>query len=822
MRTLLALGLLVLAAPALAGVPGVLIDGRPAATPGSAAVLAEVSRDPRLGPAREVVVAGRRYVHWRQEVGGVPVLGCSFTATVAAGGGVASVHDDRCAAGTPAALAVGAEAAAATAAQAVRARGDADRLVTGRPAMRYRRRGTSLEPVWAVDVATAAPWGAWRVFVSGVTGQVVRMNDVALRARGLVYPTAKAAGAGRAAMRPLPGLVAGNLLNGRMVTVGDTTDFLAQCDQDYLFCDPPHTDTCSARGRGGKFLFRPSARETFGTCTTEDRFDQVTGYYNLARMAEYFERQIGWTPGSGTLAGLVPLPVLANVPALFNAFFTPPSEGWPDDGYPAFLAFGDEFAAPLVNDFVRDPTVPRHEFSHAVMYDTGSAINDFFDCTDHCDLGDGSLLHEALADYFAIASLGGRESVVGSQLGDGLAAAARDLRNDFRFPCDLANEPHADGRIWSAFLYEVRSLLGKRLDAVVFASLLDLPHKPNLRLGDALGALMRALPPLPERTLVRIVAAAVRKGLVGPTARQRGDDVTIDTGDLPWTCAPGTVCSQVDQADAGDAENPEQAARVAIGDAFGTGLAARVTLAEAVDVFDNPFVHALVRASRALAAGELELVLSGDADCGTALVTLPLPALPADAWKETFLPLDADLTGVLCAGLRVAADTGAVTVDLDDVGTLGSTPYGSVVEALRAGRRLAIRNRFPAPWGDAHFYYFTPPAGASRVTVGVVASKKTDIPPDLVYCGDVGASGDGKVDPELNNVFLWAYDPDKPPPGIQFTPLPIDQHRLLTAVPAKSQRARRLRRFALPPSPTNVYAVSVQGAGEYRLKLAFQ
>jgi len=34
--------------------------------------------------------------------------------------------------------------------------------------------------------------------------------------------------------------------------------------------------------------------------------------------------------------------------------------------------------------------------------------------------------------------------------------------------------------------------------------------------------------------------------------------------------------------------------------------------------------------------------------------------------------------------------------------------------------------------------------------------------------------------------------------------------------------ARRLRRFALPPSPTNVYAVSVQGAGEYRLKLAFQ
>jgi hypothetical protein len=820
MRTLLVLGLLALAAPGRAAMPGVLIDGRPAATPGSAAVLAEAARDPRLGPAREMVVAGRRYVHRRQEVGGVPVLGCSFSAVVGADGGVVSVHDDRCAVGTPAALAVGGEVAAATAAAAIRARGDSDRLVTGRPGMRYRRRGTSLDPVWAVDVATAAPWGVWRVFVSGTSGQVLRVTDVALRARGrgLVFPTPRAAGTGHAAMRPLPGLTAGNLLNGRMVTVGDTTDFLAQCDPAFLFCDPPHTDTCSARGRGGRFLFRPSAHETFGTCTSADRFDQVTGYYNLARMAEYFQRQVGWTPGSGALAGLVPLPVLANVPALFNAFFSPPADGWPADGYPAFLAFGDEFAAPLVNDFVRDPTVPRHEFAHAAMYDSGSAINDVFDCVDNCELSDGGLLHEALADYFAIASLGGRQSVVGGQLGAGVAGAARDLRNDLRFPCDLSNEAHADGRIWSAFVYEVRGLVGRRLDALVFASLLDLPHKPNLRIGDALAALMRVLPPLSERKRIAIVAAAVRKGLVGPSARQRGDDVVVDTGDVPWSCAGGVACGIVP---VGDVAAGEYAARMAIGDAFGTGLAARVTLADPVDVLDNPFVHAVVRASRATAAGELELVLSADADCGTPLVTLPMPALAADAWREAFLPLGADLTGVLCAGLRVAADTGAVMVDVDDVRTMGSTPYGSVVETLQAGRRLSIANRFPAPWGDAHFYYFTPPAGASHVTVGVTASKKTTIPPDLTYCGAVGASGDGTVDPELNNVFLWAYDPDQPPPGIQFTPLPIDQHQLLTAVPAKSVRARRLRRFTLPPSPTDVYAISVQGAGEYRVKLAF-
>lgn len=45
---------------------------------------------------------------------------------------------------------------------------------------------------------------------------------------------------------------------------------------------------------------------------------------------------------------------------------------------------------------------------------------------------------------------------------------------------------------------------------------------------------------------------------------------------------------------------------------------------------------------------------------------------------------------------------------------------------------------------------------------------------------------------------------------------------LLTGVPAPSSRVRRLVRFPLPPSPSGIYVASVQGSGEYALKLAFE
>jgi hypothetical protein len=133
---------------------------------------------------------------------------------------------------------------------------------------------------------------------------------------------------------------------------------------------------------------------------------------------------------------------------------------------------------------------------------------------------------------------------------------------------------------------------------------------------------------------------------------------------------------------------------------------------------------------------------------------------------------------------------------------------------------MTLRNRFPLPLGDAHFYYFQPPPGATLVSVDAVTTGNSTIPSELKYCGSVSVTGT-TIAPELNNAFLWVYDPSQGALPFSLTPLDLDQHQLASAVPAKGPAHRRLRRFALPPSPTGVYAISLQGSGAYRVRVSF-
>ena len=108
-----------------------------------------------------------------------------------------------------------------------------------------------------------------------------------------------------------------------------------------------------------------------------------------------------------------------------------------------------------------------------------------------------------------------------------------------------------------------------------------------------------------------------------------------------------------------------------------------------------------------------------------------------------------------------ALSTTAAAVTIDDVEGTVPFQFGPAVVALHPESRLTLRNTFPAPFADAHFYYFVPPAGATKVSVHVTARGDSPVRNDLVYCGAVTVSGDegAKVPPELNNAFLWVYDP---------------------------------------------------------------
>jgi hypothetical protein len=713
---------------------------------------------------------------------------------------------------------IGADVAAATAEARIRALGQPQRISVGQPvASHYRRPADGVSaPAWAVDIATINPWGVWRVFVSGVDGSVIKVTDLTRKVRGLVFPTVKSVKRKQPEMRTIRDLVDSHTLISRSVHVDDLTDFLALCPTDQLFCNPPRATTCAANRHAGGFVYPSHANGTFETCTGFDRFDQVTGYFQLSKMSDYFAGRLGWRLGSGILATDVPLPVLANVPLFANAFFAPPTTA-----AQAFFAFGDEFAPPTQLDFLRDPTVPRHEFTHSVIWDLDTALNDDFTCVGGCSALIGAL-NEALADYFAIASFGARTTVVGSRLGTSLTDAARDLKNDFRFPCDLTGEPHSDGRIWAGFLLEVRRLFGGSADSAIFRSLPLLPHAPaSLQFGDALVALLQTLAPDP-RHLVRIVESAVRHGLISPSSFDRGDQtqVVVSNGDAAWTCANDASCS----ADPVSRVEGTASARMDVLASFGTGLVAHETLDAPADLRGDPLLELAVKDSLGAGPGELQIVLDDDPDCTTPIVTLPLPPIPVGIFQQVTLPIPAarELLGnIQCVGLVIASSRGGRTTWLDDiVGVLG-TKFGPLVVAIDAGRKLSLHNRFPAPLGDAHFYYFRPPAGTTRVTVVASASHKTDVNQDLHYCGNVSVSGSGVL-PELNNAFLWLYDPSQPVLQYNLTPLPIDQHLLVSGVPTHGPRSRVLRRYPLPASPTGIYAVSLQGSGRYRVKLAFE
>ena len=616
----------------------------------------------------ETVVGGKRLRYRAQAVKGMPVIGCGVDEILTRRGTVARSAVRLCPTTVAADFTIDAGTAAATARSTVESFGAVQRIMVSPPAARYFDTGSGLAAAWLVDVATAQPWTVWRVFVAGDTGAVLRSTKLSREAHGLVFPNPKAAATDVPSVRALPGLDGSGLLTGAAVSMDDVTDYLAECPSDQLFCSPPLVTTCAAKKHGGAFMYSPSGQGGFDTCTASDRFDQVTGYFQLATMANYFVRKIGWTPGSGQLAGLLPMPVLANVPLLDNAFFSPPAVG----AWPAYMAFGDEFDPPGVNDFLRDPTIPRHEFTHAIIYDTGSGLNDVFNCVQACP-GSAGALNESAADYFALASLGFRQTVVGASAGANLQGAKRDLVNDLRFPCDLTGEPHDDGRIWSAFVLEVRKLLGRGVDAAHFRALAALPHDPNLEFADALDALVTELGTLDLRRQITLVEAATRRGIAGAFGHDRG--------------------------------------------------------------------NATIR-------------------------------------------------------------------------------YGPVVMALTPAKSMRLRNRFPLPLADAHFYYFQPPPGATRVTVDASISGNSSIPSDLRYCGTVSVTGT-TIPPELNNAFLWVYDPAAGALPFSLTPLDLDQHTLASAIPAKSPTHRRLGKFVLPTSPTGVYAVSLQGSGTYRVRVTF-
>ena len=145
---------------------------------------------------------------------------------------------------------------------------------------------------------------------------------------------------------------------------------------------------------------------------------------------------------------------------------------------------------------------------------------------------------------------------------------------------------------------------------------------------------------------------------------------TLSLADTTWTAvAFGATSTPTVTVDTTDKKEGTGSADIVMDAAFTNQLAAYADLSATVDLSKIDSIQLWVKSSLTTAAGDLEIVVDGDAACGSPLENLDIPVLVANTWTLVTLGIsvNSDMTAVKCVGLNVAVDKGAQTVNLDEV-----------------------------------------------------------------------------------------------------------------------------------------------------------
>ncbi len=215
-----------------------------------------------------------------------------------------------------------------------------------------------------------------------------------------------------------------------------------------------------------------------------DKFASLMMYRNVTRAHDYFKGTHGvdWLDFA--------LPAITNLqfkiePPIPLGDFRPGPNGWYDFPNAAYFpkeswdALAAQFGLPgrdsdqiifgqAGHDFSYDASVILHEYTHAVIGTDrlGGRVLDTYGLDDS-----PRAMNEALADYFAATVA---DAAVVGRYGIGKVAPnlVRDLGTPRKCPDDLVNEIHADGRIFGAAVWAIRTALGaEKADRVVFEAL---------------------------------------------------------------------------------------------------------------------------------------------------------------------------------------------------------------------------------------------------------------------------------------------------------------------------------------------------------------
>jgi Zn-dependent metalloprotease len=415
----------------------ILLAGEPArtGTPGEIArALVAEHRDAlglaampgALELAQEFDSLSGHHVRWRQALDGVPVFGSEVSAHVAKDGRPLLVAADVFPVeGALTRPDVAPEAARAAVADLLG--DDGSSVETKVPQLVVLPEGRRGRLAWRVDARTDGE--SARVFVDAATGVPLRADDLLRAADGSAE-----------VFVPNP------------VYAKHSTAFADAGDADSVALTAARDPVILRRLDGSGYLRGPwadvtrtrkptmSAALDWTTVTrSNDAFEQLMAYYHVDTTQQRL-RDLGITNVNARS-----IPIDAHAFGYDNSYY---------DGFEKALLFGDGGV-----DDAEDGDVIHHEYGHAMQDDQvpdfgvteeggamGEGFGDFLAVSFHTS-GDQAF-DAAFASWDAIA------------ISSATPPALRRVDTDKHYPVDVTGEIHADGEIWSRFLWDLRGLLG--------------------------------------------------------------------------------------------------------------------------------------------------------------------------------------------------------------------------------------------------------------------------------------------------------------------------------------------------------------------------
>jgi hypothetical protein len=231
----------------------------------------------------------------------------------------------------------------------------------------------------------------------------------------------------------------------------------------------------------GNPAFSPS--NTFNYTRSQDEFEQVMGYYWVTESQKYIQ-SLGFGTGSLRPVNMESQRLRINQWGLDNSFATTHKDE---------IRLGKGGV-----DDAEDGQVITHEYGHAIHFSQNFGFG-----------GEGGAISEGFGDYWSVTIT----QVVRAKLGlPPLADPAcvadwdstsydptephclRRVDSNLHYPEDLVGRVHADGRIWSRALWDIRNAIGNvRADTVILEGQFDFPGTTMTDLADRTVAAARNL-----------------------------------------------------------------------------------------------------------------------------------------------------------------------------------------------------------------------------------------------------------------------------------------------------------------------------------------